>query len=155
MRNFGVGAERIGGRNGDAEREERKVDNRDFERRRAENESSIAFGKAGDALKRGGQGLDLPEELRIREAVVGGSVDENVGGFERRVRGGAEEGDDVLGEGKRAVLWRKRYRRSEAMEGLGCRAEPALRIDPVVPIHFRHCKPLALRESRSLMRAGT
>ena len=111
MSNFRFGAERIGGRNGNADGEERKVYNRNFERRRTENESGIAFRKAGDALKGGGQGFDLPDELRIGEAVVGGSIDESSGGFKRRVRGGAEEGEGVVGEGERSVLRRERCRR--------------------------------------------
>ena len=136
--NFRVGTERIGGRDGNTDREESKVDDRDFERRLTENESSITFRKACGALNGGGQGFDLPDEQRIREAVVGRSIDKNSGGFKRRIRGGAEEGEGVVGEGERSVLRRKGCRRPEAMEGLGRRAEPAIGIDPVGRPHFSH-----------------
>ena len=67
-----------------------------------------------------------------------GSIDKNNGGFKRRIRGGTEEGEGVVGEGERSVLLWKGCRGPEAMEGLGRRAEPALGIDPMGRPHFSH-----------------
>lgn len=131
MGDLGLGPDRIGGTNDDAEGEEGEIEDGDVERRRGENEGHVAF-EQREGLEGESEGVDLAEEGLVRDVAVGGGVDE--GGRGGLGHGGTEEGEGELGEGEGLRERREWDRRPERVEGLGTWAVAALRVDPTSEI---------------------
>lgn len=71
-----------------------------MDRGRGENEGGVGLGEEGiEGFERGGKSFCSPEEVRVREAVGGGGIDD--GRISERRRGfRVEERESVLGYGK-------------------------------------------------------
>lgn len=118
---LGLGTDRVGGCDYDAEGEEGEIEYGDVQGRRREDECHVAFGEVrGEGLEGVGEGYNLAEEEGVGEVAVGGGVDEDGGGGDG---GGGEEGEGVVGEGERLGGWRERDVWTEAVEGSGLRGE--------------------------------
>lgn len=85
----------------------------------------MAFGEVEALSERGGEGVDLGDEVGVGEGEAGGGVDEGRVGGERR----REEGECEGREGEREGLGRERDERAEAVEALGFVAETGVRVD--------------------------
>ena len=103
MGQLGGGGERVGRGDDNAEGEEGEVENWDMEGWRAENEGNAVLGEGREmGLEGQGEGLNLVEEVRVRDSVVGGGVNEERGGGSG---GSMEEGASVVSNGDWLRRW--------------------------------------------------
>lgn len=113
----------------------------------------MAPGERSSGFEREGEGMDLVEEPGVGDAVARAGVDEDVGVGVDVVGSGIEERESKVDDREGLRRRREWNLGSQAVEGLGLRAETALGVDPnaAFSVVLRHGTPLCAQLRRCLL----